>query len=72
VLDEGKIKAQIIKALFEEDVFCPTDSSLSAVHLSVVAEMAKDIEEINCGHNKDLSYGTSHRCLSHLAMIGIS
>jgi hypothetical protein len=47
------------------------DFSLSAVHLSVSGDMAKDIKEINFGYNNDPSYDTNHRGLSPFFIIGI-
>jgi hypothetical protein len=50
-----------MKALLK-NIFHPTNDhlSLSAVHLSVTEEMAKDIKAMNFGYSNNLSYDSSH------------
>jgi hypothetical protein len=71
MLEEGRTTARV-KALLG-DVFQPDDIySLSAVHIQVTADLAKDVKELNFGHNYDLTYNNCHRGLSPFAMIGVS
>jgi hypothetical protein len=71
MLEEGRTSARV-KALLE-DVFQPDDIySLSAVHIHVTADLAKDIKELNFGYNNDLTYDNCHRGISPFAMIGVS
>jgi hypothetical protein len=71
MLEEGRTSARV-KALLE-DVFQPDDIySLSAVHIHVTADLAKDVKELNFGYNNDLTYDNCHRGISPFAMIGVS
>jgi hypothetical protein len=71
MLEEGRTTARV-KALLE-DIFRPADLfSLESVQLSATDEMAKDIKNLNFGHNNDLSYESSHRGVSPFAVIGVS
>jgi hypothetical protein len=71
MLEEGRTSARV-KALLD-DVFQPEDIySLSAVHIHVTADLAKDIKELNFGYNNDLTYDNCHRGISLFAMIGVS
>jgi hypothetical protein len=62
-----------MKALLK-NIFHPTNDhlSLSAVHLSVTEEMAKDIKAMNFGYSNNLSYDFSHHGLSPFSVIGVS
>jgi hypothetical protein len=65
MLEEGRTTARV-KALLE-DIFQPDDLfSLSAVHIHVTADLAKDIKELNLGYNNDLTYDNCHRGISLL------
>jgi hypothetical protein len=71
MLDEGRTTVRVQALL--EDTFRPMDSfSLSAVHLGVTTDMAKDIKELNFGYSNDISYDTSHRGISPFTVIGVS
>jgi hypothetical protein len=71
MLEEGRTTVRI-KALLE-DIFRPVDLfSLESVQLSATEEMAKDVKNLNYGHNNDLSYESSHRGVSPFTVIGIS
>jgi hypothetical protein len=71
MLEEGRTTTRI-KALLE-DIFRPADLfSLESVQLSATDDMAKDIKNLNFGHNNDLSYESSHRGISPFAVIGVS
>jgi hypothetical protein len=71
MLEEGRTTARV-KALLE-DIFQPDDIySLSAVHIQVTADLAKDIKELNLGYNNDLTYDNCHRGISPFSMIGVS
>jgi hypothetical protein len=71
MLEEGRTTVRI-KALLE-DIFRPVDLfSLESVQLSATDEMAKDVKNLNFGHNNDLSYDSSHRGISPFAVIGVS
>ena len=71
MLEEGRTTTRT-KALLE-DIFRPVDLfSLDSVQLSATDEMAKDVKDLNYGHNNDLSYASSHRGISPFAVIGVS
>jgi hypothetical protein len=71
MLEEGRTTARV-KALLG-DIFQPDDIySLSAVHIHVTADLAKDVKELNFGYDNDLTYDNCHRGLSPFAMIGVS
>jgi hypothetical protein len=71
MLEEGRTTARV-KALLES-TFQPDDLfSLSAVHLHVTADLAKDMRDLNFGFNNDLTYENCHRGISPFTMIGVS
>ena len=71
MLEEGRTTARV-KALLES-TFQPGDIfSLSAVHLHVTADLAKDMRDLNFGFNNDLTYKNCHRSISPFTMIGVS
>jgi hypothetical protein len=71
MLEEGRTTSRV-KALLES-IFQPDDLfSLSAVHLHVTADLAKDMRDLNFGFNNDLTYENCHRGISPFTMIGVS
>jgi hypothetical protein len=71
MLEEGRMTVRI-KALLE-DTFRTVDLfSLESAQLSATDEMAKDVKNLNYGHDNDLSYESNHRGISPFAVIGVS
>jgi hypothetical protein len=71
MLEDGRATARV-KALLG-GVFQPNNIySLSAVHIHMTADLAKDVKELNFRYNNDLTYDNCHCGLSPFAIIGVS
>jgi hypothetical protein len=71
MLEEGRTTPRV-KALLEHTFRIKDLFSLETVKLSTSDEMAKDIKNLNFGHDNDISYESSHRGISPFTVIGVS